>query len=279
MLAIVLALASSVSWGSADFLGGLKSRQLPLLAVMFVSQLAGLLAVVVLIAATQRSGPHTEVLWAALGGAGGVIALTAFYHALAIGTMSIVAPISATGAALPVIVGVATGDRPSAVQAVGIVVAVVGVILASREISDDAEQAEAARLSVGLAVIAALGFGSFLIAMAAASKHSVPWALLSARTSSVAILFVVTLVARAPRRVPRRDVPSVAAVGGLDLSANALYGVASTKGILSVVAVCGSLYPVATIVLARLVLSERVRRVQEVGIAAALIGVALIAAG
>jgi drug/metabolite transporter (DMT)-like permease len=279
MAAIALALASALSWGSADFLGGLKSRQLPLLAVMFVSQLAGLLAVLVFIAATRPASPNPEVLWAALGGAGGVIALTAFYHALSIGTMSIVAPISATGAALPVIVGVATGDRPSAVQAVGIVVAVVGVVLASREISDNAEEAQAARRSVGLAVIAALGFGSFLIAMDAASEHSVSWALLSARSTSVLVLLVITLAVRAPRRVPRRDVPSVAAVGGLDLGANALYGVASTKGLLSVVSVCGSLYPVTTIILARLLLGERVRRIQEAGIAAALVGVALIAAG
>jgi len=279
MAAIALALASAISWGSADFLGGLFSRRLPLLAVMFVSQLAGLVGVLILVAAIERSGPNSEVLYAALGGAGGVLALTAFYHALAIGTMSIVAPISATGAALPVIVGVATGDRPSAVQAVGIVIAVVGVVLASREISDDAEQAEAARLSIALAVVAALGFGSFLIAMDAASEHSVPWALLLARSASVVLLLAVTLAASAPRSVPRADAPGVVTVGLLDLTANGLFALASTKGLLSVVGVCGSLYPVTTIVLARLVLGERVRRVQEVGIAAALAGVTLIAAG
>ncbi len=148
--------------------------------------------------------------------------------------MSIVAPISATGAALPVIVGVATGERPSPVQAAGLAVAVAGVILASREISDNAEQAEAARLSIALAIVAALGFGGFLIAMDAASEDSVPWALLSARGSSVALLLVITLVARAPRLVPRAETPGVATVGILDLSANGLFALASTKGLLSV---------------------------------------------
>jgi drug/metabolite transporter (DMT)-like permease len=246
---------------------------------MFVSQAAGLALVVVLVLATERSGPQPEVLWAAVGGAGGVVALTCFYHALAIGTMSIVAPISATGAALPVIVGVATGDRPSPVQAAGLALAVVGVVLASREMAHDEEQAETARLSIALAVIAALGFGGFLIAMDAASEDSVQWALLSARGASVTILLLITLIASAPRLVPRPDAPAVCAVGILDLGANGLFALASTKGLLSIVGVCGSLYPVTTIVLARVLLGERVRRVQEAGIVAVLAGVALIAAG
>ena len=115
--------------------------------------------------------------------------------------------------------------------------------------------------------------------MDAASENSVPWALLSARGASVGLLLLITLVARAPRLVPRAETPAVSAVGILDLSANGLFALASTKGLLSVVGVCGSLYPVTTIVLARVLLGERVRRIQEVGIVAALAGVALIAAG
>jgi drug/metabolite transporter (DMT)-like permease len=280
MLAIALGLASSVCWGLADFLGGLQSRRVPVVGVLLVSQAAGLVGIVAIVAISGEGAPAVEdMVPAALAGAGGAIALSAFYRALAIGTMSIVAPISATGAAVPVIVGVATGDRPAALQVLGIAAATAGIVLASREAPADGERASASRLSIGLALFAALGFGSFFVGMKAAAEVDVLWALLVARSAAVAVLLAYATAARPRLLTARTDLPPLVLIGALDLSANALYALASTEGLLSVVAVLGSLYPVTTVLMARVVLGERIRRVQEIGVAAALSGVVLMAAG
>jgi drug/metabolite transporter (DMT)-like permease len=281
MLAVALGLSSALCWGLADFLGGLQSRSVRVLAVLLVSQVAGLIVIVVPLAVAQPDLPPVGDLWpAAAAGLAGALALSAFYRALAIGTMSIVAPISSTGAALPVIVGIATGDRPSAVQVLGIVAAVGGVVLASRELDEDRPATAApARASVALALMAALGFGAFFIGMKAGADASVPGALLAARAASVTAVLVVVVALRVPLPTAPRRVGVLALVGLLDAGANGLYAAAATEGLLSVVAVLGALYPVSTVLLARAVLGERIRRIQEIGIVAALAGVALIAAG
>jgi drug/metabolite transporter (DMT)-like permease len=263
-----------------DFVGGLQARRAPLAAVLLVSQATGLVALAVVVALRGDPAPGFEQLWpAAAAGAAGVIALGAFYRGLAIGTMSIVAPISATGAAIPVAVGVATGDRPSALQAAGVGLAVVGVVLASRELDEAGRRPESARRSVLLALVAAAGFGVFFVGMNRAAHHDVFWALLVQRSASVAVAVGAVLVLRPAFAVPRGRLPLLAAVGMLDVSANALYAWASTEGLLSLVAVLGSLYPVVTVLLARAVLRERVRPIQDLGIVAAVIGVVLIAGG
>jgi len=279
VLAIALGLSSSLFWGLGDFLGGLQSRRVRVLAVLLVSQASGLAAIAVAIAIARPDVPALVDLWpAAAAGVAGAIALSAFYRALAIGTMSIVAPISATGAAVPVVVGIAGGDRPAALQLAGIVAAVVGVVLASREL-DEPPGRVPERTSIALAFVAALGFGSFFVGMDAGADASVPWALLANRIASVSAVVLVVGAARVPLPgSPRRLAPLVL-VGLLDAGANGFYAWGTTEGLVSVVAVLGSLYPVATVLLARLVLGERVRPVQEVGIVAALAGVALIAAG
>jgi drug/metabolite transporter (DMT)-like permease len=281
MLAVALGLSSAVCWGLADFLGGLQSRSVRVLAVLLVSQAAGLIVIAVALAIAQPDLPPVGDLWPpAAAGLAGALALSAFYRALAIGTMSIVAPISSTGAALPVIVGIATGDRPSAVQVLGIVAAVGGVVLASRELDEDRPATAApARASVALALMAALGFGAFFIGMKAGADASVPWALFAARAASVTAVLAVVVALRVPLPTAPRRLGALVLVGLLDAGANGLYAAAATEGLLSVVAVLGALYPVSTVLLARAVLGERVRRIQEVGIVTALAGVALIAAG
>jgi drug/metabolite transporter (DMT)-like permease len=281
VLAVALGLSSSLFWGLGDFLGGLQSRRVRVLAVLLVSQASGLAALAIGVAIARPDAPPLADLWpAAAAGVAGAIALSAFYRALAIGTMSIVAPISATGAAVPVIVGIAGGDRPAALQLAGIVAAVVGVVLASRELDEPHPEGHVPeRTSIALALVAALGFGTFFVGMDAGADASVPWALLANRVASVSAVLLVVGAARIPLPgSPRRLAPLVL-VGLLDAGANGLYAWGSTEGLVSVVAVLGSLYPVATVLLARLVLGERVRRVQEVGIVAALAGVVLIAAG
>jgi drug/metabolite transporter (DMT)-like permease len=143
---------------------------------------------------------------------------------------------------------------------------------------DDAEQTAAGRTAVWLALAAALGFGSYFVFSDVAADSSVPWLLVFSRTLVVPVLIAVALVRRAP--VPGRSSLLVLALAGLlDVSATGLYGLANTKGALSVVSVLGALYPVATVLLARVMLGERIRRIQQAGVAAAMVGVALIATG
>src|SRR2546423_14458619 len=167
MLAIALGLGSGLFWGLADFGGGLQSRRHPVVAVLFVSQAVGLAGLVAVVALSGEPAPALDSLWpAAAGGIGGLLALAAFYRGLAIGTMSIVAPISATGSAVPVIVGLASGERPSPVQLAGILAAGVGVVLASREAPhEDAARARAGRASIGPAPPAPLGVCSVFLGM------------------------------------------------------------------------------------------------------------------
>jgi drug/metabolite transporter (DMT)-like permease len=281
VIAVALGLGSSLLWGLADFAGGVQARRAPLAAVVLVSQATGLVALVVVVAVRGVGPPSVDDLWpAALAGAAGAAALGAFYHGLAIGQMSIVAPISATGATIPVAVGVAGGDRPSGLQAAGVALAVAGVVLASRQVDEgDPGSAARARRSVAAALVAAVGFGTFFVGMSKAAHHDVYWALLTGRAAAVVVAAAAVAVARPAVAVPRGRLAGLAAVGALDVSANALYAYGSTRGLLSIVAVLGSLYPVVTVLLARAVLHERVRPIQDAGVLAALAGVALIAGG
>jgi drug/metabolite transporter (DMT)-like permease len=280
VLALALALSSSLCWGVSDFLGGVQARRVALLWVVLVSQGAGLCLVIVVVAARGVGPPDlVRLLPAIAAGIGGVAALAAFYRALAIGTMSIVAPISATGVAVPVIVGVAGGDRPGALQVAGIVAAVVGVVLASRENDAGLEQRQVARASLSLALVAAVGFGSYFVGIRASARADVLWTLFVSRGGGVAVLTAAAVLGGGAGGFSREAILPLTLMGILDLSATGLYAIATRHGLLSVVAVAASLYPLATVVLARVVLGERVRRVQEFGIAAALAGVLMIAAG
>lgn len=279
MPGLVLALASSLCWGVSDFLGGVQSRRLPLLRVMLVTQAAGLVGMALALVIRGRGAPAFHHLLPAIGGGvAGLVGLTGFYRGLAIGTMSIVAPISATGVAVPVLVGLAGGDRPAALQVVGIVAAAGGVVLASRE-AQARGSAAASRASLGLALVAALGFGLFFVGLRAGARTDPWWAAFSARSASTVLLCLAALRYPAARSGGARQLPVLLVVGVLDVAANLLFALASRHGLLSVVSVLASLYPLATVLLARAVLGERVRRVQELGIVLALTGVLLIAAG
>lgn len=223
--------------------------------------------------------PAAAVGWAAFAGSAGIIALGCFYRALAIGTMSVVAPISATGAAVPVLVGLAEGERPGALQIAGMAVALGGVILASREPIEEGA-APPNRAAIGLALVAALGFGTFFVGIDRASAIAeVPWVIVVQRVCSLTLLVIAALIARPQLPRDGASLLILGAVGLLDLGANGLYALATTHGLLSVVSVLGSLYPAVTVVLARIVLAERIARVQEVGVVLALAGVIAISAG
>lgn len=277
-MAALLALLSSVLWGGSDFLGGTVSRRLAAPVVVGASQLVGLLAVTAVTAGLgELGGPSGYLPWAVGAGLAGLVGLVAFYSALAIGTMGVVSPIAALGVVVPVLVGLLRGERPGTVQVFGIVLAVVGVVLASGpELSG-----RAGARPLLLAVLAAFAFGLALLFIAEGGRTSTLMTLVAMRATSVAVM-VVALGAVARRTslgLRAGDVPVITVMGVGDVGANLAFGVASTKGLVSVVAVLGSLYPVVTVLLARVVLAERLARVQNVGVAVALAGVVLIAVG
>jgi drug/metabolite transporter (DMT)-like permease len=283
MLAIALALGSSLLWGLSDYLGGVKSRSFPVPVVLAVMYFTSLVVMLAFVGLRGEGPPKLDAVAAGLGaGVFGITALMAFYRALAIGTMSIVAPIASTGVALPVLVGLATGDEPGLMRSVGLAAAVVGVVLASRE--DDQAQAADPRLqrqSIVLAIAAGLGFGMYFVLAEISSRSDVGWALLLSRTAATpfVVAFALLALSRGGRLLRGREVAVVMAIGLLDLGANVLYNTATTIGELSTVAVASSLYPVTTVLLAAALLGERVRGVQRTGVVIALCGVVLIAGG
>jgi drug/metabolite transporter (DMT)-like permease len=279
LIGVALALAASLSWGIADFGGGIGTRRVQVVWVLLVSQLAGLALVGALALATLPHPPTgRELAWGAFGGAAGAVGLGSFYRALAVGSMGIVGPISATGAIVPVAYGLAQGERPSLLQAVGIIVAVGGVVAASLEPLPEGEGRKIAT-GVPLALLAALGFGSSLLGLNRVSQAGVVWGTLSLRLTVVPIVCLAALLVRPSTSRLRMTLPILLAAGLFDTGANLLYGASARHGLISVVSVLGSLYPVVLVVLARFVLAERIARPQLAGVAVALAGVALISAG
>ncbi len=279
MLGPLLALGASLSWGLGDFLGGLRARRLPLLTVLVVSQAAGVASIALVVAVRGEGAPGGRHLaYAALAGLVGAAGLAALYRGLAVGAMSVVAPLAATAAVVPVVAGLARGERPSAVQGAGIALALVGVLLAARDPSAGGTRSGMAA-GVGLALVAALCFGLLLVALDAASEGDALWATLAMRAASFSLLAAAALALRPSLALGERDLVALALVGVLDTAGNALFALASTESLLSVASVLAQLYPVVTVLLARLVLSERIARSQGAGVVAALAGVALITAG
>ena len=278
VLSMVLALGAALSWGVSDFVGGVTSRRLPLMWVLFFTQFVGF-AVVVPFALAHGAPPFdpTAVLAAVLGSLSGLIGIAGLYRAIALGVGSIAAPISATGAALPVLFGLARGEPTSTLQAIGMVCALAGVIAASRTGDEQAHLGGSVRRGIACAVVAAFGFGGFFILLHEASTLDVLWAVSIQRATGCLVMAALLVARRPPPAMSRRDVPAVVLVGCLDQVANVLYAFASTVGLVSLSAVLASLYPMVTVILARVVLDERISRLQKSGVALALTGVALVA--
>jgi drug/metabolite transporter (DMT)-like permease len=277
MQAIVLALGASLSWGLADFFGPLQGRKLGALRTLVYVELGGLVGIAVIVA-VRGLGPKSAVTLLAIPAAvSGTLGLFAYYRGIAVGAISIVAPIAGVSAVVPVIVGIASGESPSGLQLTGIACALIGVFLAAREPRQGGETKLAA--GVGLAILAAIGFGGYFPFMHAAGNADYWWASLIFRIASTIVIFVAVAVRRPALGVPVRILPWLALIGFGDMFGNLLYAAASTSGLVSVTSVLASLYPIVTVVLARIVLSERVARSQEAGIGLTLAGVALISAG
>ncbi|MFY9469696.1 MAG: DMT family transporter [Solirubrobacterales bacterium] len=284
MIAIAMALASAVSWGIADFLGGMQARRFAVPIVLLGSSVGGaLFALVALLVSGQKMPAAGELLLGSLAGVVGLVALGAFYRALAIGTMSIVAPVSASGTAIPVAVGIADGDPVRLLTALGFALTIGGVMLASREQQETGARASSDhRASIVLAGVAAVGFGCIFVLIERASQSSELWPLLALKLTSLAciaaLLALMALRGKTAIRWPAGiSWAAPLAVGVLDVTANATYAYASTHGPLSVSAVLASMFPVVTVLLAHRVLGERIVAAQKAGVAIALTGVVLLA--
>jgi drug/metabolite transporter (DMT)-like permease len=279
MAPVVLALAAAALWGTGDFFGGLASRRMSVLIVLFWSQLAGLVGLAAWIVLSGAARPGAGVLYALAAGVAGALGLGCLYRGMAVGSMGIVAPISATSPVVPLVFDLSHGRSPAAVQWLGIVLALLGVVLVSREPLGGGRQGRPVAAGVGLALVAALCFGLFVVGLGEAAQESAPWAAATGRLGSVSALVIVLAATRTVPRVPRQFWPLVVAIGAFDTGANALIAVAATKGAIGIVAVLSALYPIATILLARAVLHERLGTTRTAGGLVALGGAALIAAG
>ena len=277
-MAALLALCGAVSWGVGDFFGGVASRRLAVLTVLAVSQAIGLAGVSLWVVVTGDPFPGVaELLPAAAAGIAGVIGLGALYRGLAVGAMGIVAPISAASPLVPLAFDAFHGLTPAALQWLGIALALAGIVTLSREPSADGSQRVAA--GAGLAVVAALGFGLFVVGIDAGADESAPWAVVAARSASVGLVVIIALLSSTSLRPPRTLLPMLVAIGVFDTGANVLVAAATTHGAAGIVAVLSALYPVVTVVLARIVLQERLNTSRRVGGVLAIAGAALVAAG
>src|SRR6266511_3862548 len=206
MAAIVLALGASLTWGFADFFGPLKGRAFGALRVLFYVQLGGLAGIALIVAVRWKGPADAAALLAIPAAVSGTLGLYAYYRGMAVGAMSVVAPIAGISAVVPVVVGIASGDRPSTWQSAGIACALVGVFLASRE---QARTEKRLAAGVGLALLAALGFGGYFPPMHAAGDADFWWAALLFRITSGSIIFTAALIRRPPLAVRGLDLPLI----------------------------------------------------------------------
>ena len=277
MTAIALATACAVVYGAADFCGGLASKRSQVYAVVVLSQVAGLLFVAGLMPLLPGAFGWSAIGWGMLAGIGGGGGLVFFYRALATGTMSVVAPVSATVAAgLPVLFGLATGERPGLGALAGVALAIVAVLLVSR--TSEPRPASRGLGPLAAAIVSGAGFGGFFILLSNAPDDAGLWPLLGARFASITLVAAIALAAGRTLRPAAGSLRAILLAGVLDMAANVLYLLAVQRGLLSLVAVIVSLYPASTLLLARQILGERLTAVQVTGVGLALGAVALIAA-
>jgi drug/metabolite transporter (DMT)-like permease len=263
-------------WGGSDFLGGLLSRTRRAHAVVAGSQACGLLAIALVALATDAwHGSTAWVVWSVLAGLVGAAGLVSFYTALGCGTMGVVSPIAALGAVVPVLLGLAQGEAPSRGVVAGLVLALLGVVTAS---GPELEGRTGAR-PVLLATAAGVCFGAALVCIERGAQTNALMTLTGMRVTSVGLFLLAALAMRTTGGLRPHDLGALAVVGVADVGANLLFAIATRRGLLSVTAVLGSLYPVVTVLLARFVLHERLRLVQQIGVVAALTGVVLVSAG
>lgn len=273
-MAYALAIASAALYGAADFLGGLASRRASTIAVVVWSQGSGLVMLVLLLPLLGGTSPsRSDFIWGALAGIAGSIGVGLLYRALAIGTMAVVAPTTAVCAVvIPVLAGVLAGERLGGLTVTGMLLAIVAIVLVSQQKG----HAHVARKGIGIAFLSGVAIGFFFLALARTSPAAGMWPLVASRTLSLVLFGALGLFTTHHLRLPA-PVATTAIVGGVvDMAANALYLAATRYGALSVVVTLASLYPASTVLLARVVLGERLSALQVAGVGCALAAIVLI---
>jgi drug/metabolite transporter (DMT)-like permease len=276
-VAVVLALASAVVYGAADFLGGLASRRTSVFGVVAMSQVVGLVALVALLPWLGGPAGTADLAWGAAAGLAAAVGLMVFFRALSGGVMSVIAPITAvTAAAVPVLAGLLSGNRIGPWAAVGIALALAAVVLVSAEGGLTALR-PAGPVRLMPALVAGAAFGLFYVFLDGTSQTSGLTPLVTARLAALGLVVVVALPGRRSLQVTRRASPLVALSGVGDMSAHALFLLATQQdGQLAITGVLASLYPVSTVLLAQVLLRERLVGAQIAGLGAAVVAVVLI---
>ncbi len=267
------ALAASLSWGAGDFSGGVATRRAKVLSVVITAHAIGLILLIALALIWSEPFPTTlDIIWGSVAGLAGAVGVVAFYQSLSVGRMGIVAPITAMlSAAVPVLFGAFFEGLPGPLQLIGFVLALIAVGLIS-----GLGVVKGRPKGLGLAFLAGLGFGSFFILISRVSHGAIFWPLAAARLASFLFLLAVILVRR-QKVIPKKSVlPVVFLAGALDVAGNVFFVLATHAGHLDVAAILSSLYPAVTVLLASIILKERVTRIQTIGICIALVAIPLI---
>jgi len=288
MVGIFLGVISAASWGAGDFMGGLLTRRFTALEVLVWSQLVGGVCIISIALVTHAPLTTSALIWGAAAGLCGLVGLLSLYRGLALGPMSLVSPISASGSVVPLIFAVLRGNVPSLLALSGIVLALIGIVMASLTIGDSTTQhlkwhQMLRQPGIIFAVIAAIAFGFFYVLLARSAmdnRASILWAIVAARFISVAFLASRLFFTHGFTRAPLRFPWLIIGVGVCDTAANTLFTFATTFGNnLGIISVISSLYPISTVILAFTILRERLSAQQTVGVGVALFGVALMALG
>ena len=278
-MASLLALLSSAMWGTADFFAGRLSKKFNPFAVLGLSQVFGLITGIVIVVVSgdwhgQALGFDGYLVPGALAGLFGYLGLACLYEGLSTGRMGVVSPISSMSAVIPLVYALITGDKLSTLASIGIVVALVGVFCASGPELSNGLPLKPLLLALG----AAAGFGLALTFIAIGSQESALLTMVSMRGATFFVTISIAIKFKTTGGFSTKDIPILIFIGAADFIANLLLGVATTKGLVSVAMIFGSLYPIATALLAFKFLNERLHKVQYVGIALAVTGVSLISA-
>lgn len=277
-MAVALALGGALIYGCADFCGGLATRRSGVTAVVLLGQCAGLLVLLPALALVAGTLDGVSMAWGAAAGTVGAVGLLLFYRGLAVGPMAVVAPLTAvTAAAVPVAAGVAFGERPSPLALVGVAGAVVAVALISAEGGRFPARRQLLSSGTLTALGAGLAFGLLFVFLSRSGDDSGMWPLVGARAASILLLAGVIVALRGPARVERASAPLTLLAGLGDMAANVLFVLAAREGLLSITGVLFALYPAATVLLAVVVLRERLAGVQVVGLGVAMAAVTAIA--
>jgi|688.fasta_scaffold12440_11 drug/metabolite transporter (DMT)-like permease len=275
-MAALLALLSSFTWGTADFLGGILSKRRNAIAVIGGSQPFGLIAITIVALAFNKFWFNEQIIiYGIFAGLIGMLALMAYYQALATGSMGIVAPIGSLGVLVPLVYAYLDGDKPTTMQNIGIAAAIIGVVLASGPEFRGGTKSAPILLALGSAVF----FGFVVLFMAKGGQINAPATVVVMRVSQVSVMLTLALVLRTLGGLKREDVPLLAATGSMDAIANVFFTTAASIGMLSIVSVLGSLFPIATGILAWWFLKERLIPIQYIGIVVTMAGVVAITSG